>query len=180
MYRREVRKFLDTRKDDLTWGKAGARLAVLIGKASDTVAMFDSGRAMCRWEVGAARLILMVTDDVDAREVIETVAAMALLRERDPRRFQDDAAFMVQCCRRFAGLTDRWAGQYWSEKTGSMHKVYHDVPRRTALLLGRYLMVAIGCIGIYMAKAQAERERVDREARNALFAALASGEKESV
>jgi hypothetical protein len=176
-YRREVRRFLDGRHDPETWKKTTDRLDLLADRLDEQVRQYEAGRAMNRWQIGAARLFIGVLQDVDPKVIVETCAGMALMYCREPRKFQDDAAFFTQLSRRFLGLTDRWAGTYWSNKTGKMHKVYLDTPRRTALVLGQMLMVSVGVVGQYIARTKAEQERVDREARNALFAALASGER---
>lgn len=174
-YRKEVRRFLDSRADPETWNKATERLTLVADRCRETVRMYEGGRAMNRWEVGAARMFLTVIENVEPKAIIETCAGLALMVQREPRRFQSDAAIFTQMSRRFTGLTEMNAGSYYNHATGQVHRVYRDVPPRTALILGQMLMVAVGVIGSQIAKVQAERERAERAARNALFAALAEG-----
>ncbi|MFC4351685.1 hypothetical protein ACFOW6_09050 [Fodinicurvata halophila] len=146
----------------------------------ETDRMFKGGRAMIRWEVQAARLFLSVWQNVDPKAIIETCASMGMIWIREPNRFQSDKAFVTQVARRFTGLSERNCGTWWSEATQQVHRVYRDIPPRTALILGRMVHVAVGVIGNQIVKVQAERERAEKEARNAMFTALASGEAANV
>ena len=175
-YRKEVRRFLDGRADREAWDKATDRLRLVAERCVETVRLYEGGRAMNRWEVQAARLFLSVWQDVDPKTIIETAAAMGMMLQSEPGRFWSDKAFLAQVARRFAGLTDRNAGTWWNDTTQQVHRVYRDIAPRTAVILGRTVHVAVGVIGCQIVKVQTERERAEREARNAMFAALASGE----
>ena len=64
----------------------------------------------------AAEEVLKVAEVATPRDVIETVLAVFVMQELDPRRFRSDPGFRFQLVRRMRALADVSAGQRWDHK----------------------------------------------------------------
>src|SRR4051812_24186519 len=108
--------------------------------------------------------IAKVGREVETREVIETVIALYLMQEIEPRRFRSDRAFRFQLVRRLRRLTDVNAGEYWDQDAGKVKRVYRDLPPRVAEVFARIVIEAIGGSCMYLARRATEERREEGEA----------------
>jgi len=73
---------------------------------------------MVRYKRLAAYELRRLADHVTPERVIETVLAIYLMQDQDPRRFRSDTVFWTQLVRRVRGLTKANAGVWISPDTG--------------------------------------------------------------
>jgi hypothetical protein len=95
---------------------------------------------------------------------------MVLMQEREPRAFKSDRAFWVQTSRRFRGLGTRHAVKYLG-KGGRVHRVYRDPNQQAAVTLGRWLVEAVGVLGINIHRAATAELDAQAQALAAVHAA---------
>jgi hypothetical protein len=150
------------------WGQLEARWEALVKVSRDGLAEYAKGTPHVRWDRVAATEIVKLAGDVPARAVIETVIALYLMADYNPRRFRSDRAFLVQLARRVRALTQRNVGMYWDQKDGRSKRVYRDQVPKAAVVLGKWLAEAFGVVGLKVA----ELERQEADARSAERRAL--------
>jgi hypothetical protein len=89
----------------------------------------------------AAKLLLKVLRNNTAEEVTLRAVAMLIYRDRNPKRFVDDASFRVQMCRmvrQLAGVVD---SSHWDNKAQRVKSQVRRKPlRRTQLIAGSWLV----------------------------------------
>lgn len=111
----------------------------------------------------AARGLRQATVDATFDAILETVSALVLLRETNPRRFRSDEAFNVQLARAVRRLGTTAVAWGWDQKAGKQRGVYRTFPRRASLALAEMVMEAIGpTVGRIVATVKAEQERKAR------------------
>ncbi len=177
-YVRAVRAWVARQPDDSLWQKLEGILNALLDRARAVDAEFAAGRPGLRHEVQAVHDLLKVTGAVPAQKIIETVLAMIVMQEREPRRFKSDRASRVQLARRVRGLSDLFSGSYWNHRDNRVHLVYRDPDPRAAEALGQMLMEALGVAGAKINAADlADLERLP-EAKKAFYVALAASREE--
>lgn len=159
-YREIVRHRIAKNKDNATWDKLKAMWSSLIAEAQTVLADWRSGRAMPIFKKTTADELIKLSSAVRAEHVIETVLALYLLQDAEPRRIKSDAAFLTQMVRRVRGLTQLNAGT-WTDGTGKAKSAYREVSPKVVECLGMKLARAFGPVGVIMAKL----ERRDHEAK---------------
>jgi hypothetical protein len=120
--------------------------------------------------------VIKIADHVEPRTVVETVLAMYLMLDQDPRRFRSDQSFRFQLVRRVRGLTDVNAGQWYDHGSGRVKRAYRDLPPRTAKFLGTMLAKTLGGAGVYLANLERKQLEQQRSTMRALGEALADVE----
>src|SRR5215218_5805899 len=75
------------------WNLLESRWEALLGHAESVLAYYTQGHAGPAYERRAAQEIIQLKGVVDPREVVETVLAIFMMQELDPRRFRSDAGF---------------------------------------------------------------------------------------
>ncbi|MBB3769715.1 hypothetical protein FHS55_000301 [Angulomicrobium tetraedrale] len=144
------------------WAQCEARWTAVMDHAGTIIARYEGGGTVIRDELRAAREAGRLAD-VAAREVVETVAALYLMRDAEPRRFRSDAAFTTQLVRRVRGLAEVNAGIWYDHASGRMQRVYRDLPPTVASILAHWLVETLGVVGVRLAAL----ERKDRDAEEA-------------
>jgi hypothetical protein len=131
------------------------------------MAVWHSGKAMARHQRDAALEILKLHNGADSADVIETVVAMYVMQDQEPRRFKSDAAFTTQLVRRVRGLTALNADTWVDPATGKQKRVYRDLAPRTVAVIGRWLAEYLGPAGIHFAKLERrDHDRKQQELRD--------------
>ncbi|ACA15369.1 hypothetical protein M446_0815 [Methylobacterium sp. 4-46] len=161
-YRRLVRARVEKNKESPLWGQLEARWATIVSHAQGIVDGYHRGQVGYAFERRAAQEVLKLAADVEPKAVVETALAMFLLLEAEPRRFRSDAGFRAQLVRRVRGLTDMNVGTYWDDESGTMKRVYREVPPRAIVVMGQWLAEAFGGAGTHMARLE-EKDRQERE-----------------
>jgi hypothetical protein len=124
----------------------------------------DTGGTVHWPTVHAARALLQAAKDAPFEAVLETVSAVLLLRDTDPRRFKSDDALRVQLARAVRRLGTTAVAWGYDHKTGKTRGVYRAFPHRASLVLADMVLETIGpAAGRIVATVKAE---VDRKARD--------------
>ncbi len=167
-----VRGWVARQRQDNIWQLLEGAWAGDVDRARGILAEYRAGRPSFGHEVQAANDLVKVAGDVPVRRVVETVVAMCVMQEYEPRTFKTDAAFWCQVARRFRGLSDVHVGSYWDNTQGRVKRVYRDPKPQAGIALGRMLVRSLGPVGhrIILTE-QAARQRV-ADARHALAKAL--------
>jgi hypothetical protein len=105
------------------------------------------------YEMRAAEELARVFTDVSPWECGVVMAAMFVLREREPRRFVSDNGFIWQCVRAFRSRASLAYGSYWSEKRNKAVKAYRDLPSRVVAQCGSFLIEGYSNFGAYTVRA---------------------------
>ena len=150
------------------WGQLEARWDALVGYCRDQLAEHRTGRPFIVHGHQAAAAVVKIAEDVKPRDVIETVIALYVMQDQEPRRFRSDRAFRAQLVRRVRALTDRNVGRYWDPDRGRTKRVYRDLPPRAVVVMGKWIAETLGVVGLKVA----ELERQDAEAKSAERKAL--------
>jgi hypothetical protein len=169
---KRIRARVAKNPDSPAWQQLDARWEAIVGHAEGILAEARSGRAGIRHERVAAEEIVKLHANLSTREIVQTVLAMFVLLEVDPRRFRGDAAFRAQLVRRVRGLTELNAATYNDKDTGRPKRVYRELPPRASVVMGEWLATALGGAGLHLARLEQEdAERRHSEAQ-ALHEAL--------
>lgn len=80
------------------------RWMALLGQCRGIVYAYLNGQPSQRNQRHAASELIKVSEAVETTAIIETVLAMYLLAEDQPRRFRSDKAFLFQLVRRVRAL----------------------------------------------------------------------------
>jgi hypothetical protein len=155
------------------WWQLEERWRALIDHSKGIMAGYYSGRAGVGYERRAAEEVIKLGNDVEPRQVLETVAAMVMMQEFEPRRFRSDRAFWIQLARRLRALTDMNFGERYNHQTRKVRRCYREFSPRAAEVLGRWLAQTLGTAGLHLARLeQAEHDKKAKE-RQELGEALA-------
>lgn len=160
---RAVRRRIEKNAESAVWSHCEARWQAILDHARGIMAEAERGRAGFSFERRAAAEILKLSTGVDARAVMETVFALYLLQDVDPRRFRSDDAFRAQLVRRVRGLAEGNARSWVDPATGKSKRAYVELTPKASASLSSWLVEALGGIGLHLARLQ---ER-DREAERA-------------
>lgn len=148
-----------------TWASCDARWLAVVGHAQSILGAAQRGIPGNRNERLAASAVLKLAPHVEPHAVVETVLAMYLMQDQEPRRFRSDAAFQVQLVRRVMRLSEVSADEWPDRSTGRIRRTYRDFAPGAANVIGRWLAEAIGLAGLHVAKlelADAEKARQDK------------------
>ncbi len=119
---------------------------------------------MIRFRREASVETLRIGNNVKPRDVIETVLAMYVMQDQEPRRFKSDQAFRTQLVRRVRGLTRLNADAWTDAKTGKRKLVYRDLSQRTVTIMGGWIAEALGPAGIRFARLERKDHEKEQEA----------------
>jgi hypothetical protein len=174
-YLKRVRRRIEKNPDSAAWGQLESRWTAVVEHAKGVVASFQSGKAGARYARKAAEEVLKVAEAATPRDVIETVLAIFVMQELDPRRFRSDPGFRFQLVRRVRALADVNAGQRWDQKADKVRRVYRELTPRAVATIGQWLADALGGAGVQLGRLEArdiEKGQQERQERQALWGAL--------
>jgi len=166
LYRDLVSARLEKNKDKPLLTQLEARWRALITYA-ESVREEARSKSMVRYGREAAIETLRIGKTVQAGDVIETVLAMYIMQDQEPRRFKGDQAFRTQLVRRVRGLTILNADTWVDPKTGKEKRVYRDLAPRTVTILSQWLAETLGAAGVHFAKLERQdHERKQQELKD--------------
>jgi len=170
-YRALVAARLEQNKDKPLLTQLEARWRAVITMAG-RIREEARAKPMVRFRREAAIEVLRLGQTVDARDIVETVLAIYVMQDQEPRRFKGDQAFRTQLVRRVRGLTILNADTWPDPATGREKRVYRDLAPRTVTVLSQWLAEALGAAGVHFAKLERQdHERRQRE-QDAYYEAL--------
>jgi hypothetical protein len=175
VYRHIVEARLEKNKDKPILTQLEARWGAVLTYAA-TVREAARSKPMVRYRREAAIETLSISKNVQPRDVIETVLAMYVMQDQEPRRFKSDQAFKTQMVRRVRGLTRLNADAWTDTKTGKRKIVYRDLSQRTVTIMGGWIAEALGPAGIMFARLERKDHEKEQEALLAFRDALGSME----
>ncbi|MER2268427.1 hypothetical protein [Methylobacterium oxalidis] len=118
---------------------------------------------MNRYKREGANEIKKLRDNVEPREVVDTVLAMYLMYELEPRRFFSDQAFWTQLVRRVRGLTRANSGTWTDPETGKPKSAAKEIAPRVSEVVVFYIKEALGVCGVWMADLERKEEERKRQ-----------------
>jgi hypothetical protein len=152
------------------WDQLEARWLAVVEHAKGVVAAFHSGKAGVRYVRKAAEEVIKVAEAATPRDVVETVLAIFVMQELDPRRFRSDLGFRFQLVRRLRALADVNAGQRWDHKSDKVRRVYRQVTPRAVATIGQWLADALGGAGVQLGGLEVrDTETARRSLRCAIY-----------
>jgi len=172
-YVAHVRNWVARQRRQDIWDAMEGAWAAAVERARATLAEYRSGRASLRHEVQACEDIVRVAEATPKRRIVETVVAMAVMLETEPRAFRSDDALRCQVARRFRGLSDVHCGSYWNNREGRVKRVYRDPKPKAGEALGQILMQHLGSAGPQIVRSEEAERRRAAEARATMHRALA-------
>lgn len=171
-YREMVSQRVLKNRDSPLWQKAEERWLSVVGLAEGIISRFATGRPGFGWERRAAVEVVKLSQHVAAREIVETVLAMYLMQDLEPRRFCSERAFRTQMVRRIRGLTEVNAGKWLDPGSGKLKRTYSELPPRVTGAIAAWVVAGLGGIGVYLAKLETEKARREEQDRRELVEAL--------
>jgi hypothetical protein len=172
-YLKRVRQRIAKNPESQAWGQLEARWLAVVEHAKGIVAGFQAGRAGTRYVRKAAEEVLKVAAVATPRDVVETVLAVFMMQEFDPRRFRSDPGFRFQLVRRVRALADVNAGQRYDHRSGKVRRVYRELAPRAVATIGQWLADMIGAAGVHVARLEVRDIEKAKQERQALWGALA-------
>jgi hypothetical protein len=163
-----VRRRIEKNAESPVWHHAEERWRAVIEHARGIVAEAARGVPGFGYERRAAEEVVKLSDEVEARVVMETAFGLYLQQAADPRRFRSDEAFRFQLVRRIRGLAESNTRQWGDPVLGRSRRALGELPPRAASTLARWLVEAFGSIGLYLARLE-DRDREVERARAADF-----------
>ena len=164
-YLQTIRRRIAKNPDSPAWKALEGRWLALVEYAHSELATYKQGIAHIRQHRLAYDEIMKLGYHVKPAEVVETVLAMYLLLEQDPRRFRSDDGFRFQLARRVRALTDVNQGTWYDHKSQRVKRAYRDAPPKTTAHIGELLAEVFGAAGLQIARleqAQAEQQKANR------------------
>ncbi|WP_147282354.1 hypothetical protein [Microvirga subterranea] len=108
--------------------------------------------------------LVKLSNAVEPEDVVQTVLAMYLLQDQEPKKIKGDKAFLTQMVRRVRGLTNLNAGTWTDNATGRTKTAYRELSPKAVERLGMKLAIAFGPAGLTLAKLERkDHERKMRE-----------------
>ncbi|BCB21153.1 hypothetical protein [Bosea sp. ANAM02] len=142
-------------------------------QAQSVLAFHQQGRPGAAHERRAAQEIVKLTTSVEPKEAIETVLAMVMMWDQEPRRFRSNEGFRSQLVRRVRALADMNIGVYFDDSSGRSKRVYRDLPPRVVKTMADWIIKVLGGPALQIARLEVrDREAEDRR-RQELQDALA-------
>jgi hypothetical protein len=172
-YLKTSRRRIKKNADSPLWPALEARWEALVAYCKGQLAEHRTGRPFVRHAGQAAVALVKIAEDVKPRDVIETLIALYLMQDQEPRRFRSDAAFRAQLVRRVRALTERNVGVYWNETDGRNKRVYRDLPPRASAVMGQWLAEAFGSAGLKVALLERNETEATTAERRTVADALA-------
>lgn len=170
-YVARVRQRIAANAENPVWAKMEARWFALVRDAETRIAVYQGGMASPRQNIQAAEEVVRLAAQVDAREVMVTVAAIFLLQAMDPHKFASDKALDVQLVRRVQGLVASNSTAY-RDPSGKARRVYHQLAPRASAVLADWLTDALGVLGPFLARLEQRDQEAKAREREELSEAL--------
>lgn len=171
-YRQRVRLRMEKNQSNQAWSILAQRWGMIIDAAKAQEAEALRGRPCVTHERDACQELVKLAREVPVEPLTETVLALFLMQEEQPRRFKSDAAFDAQLARRARALTDTNAGSYWDDKAKRTKRVYRDVAPRTLAVIAEHIKAAFGVAGLYVARLEQRENEQTKNQQAALVEAL--------
>lgn len=163
VYRHIVEARLERNRDKPLLSQLEARWGAVQTYAA-TIREEARSKPMVRYRREASIEMLRIGNNVEPRDVIETVLAMYIMQDQEPRRFKSDQALRTQLVRRVRGLTRLNADAWTDAKTGKRKLVYRDLSQRTVTIMGGWIAEALGPAGILFARLERKDHEREQEA----------------
>lgn len=162
-YIAQARRRIARNAENATWSHCEARWRGIVELARGVIDEAERGEPGNRHERSAAAEVVRLGEAISPAEVVETVFALYLLQEAEPRRFRSDDAFLAQLARRLRGLVEANA-EVWTDKaTGRAKRAYRELAPRAVAIMARWVVTALGGVGVHLARLE-ERDRAERQA----------------
>jgi hypothetical protein len=169
-----VRKRFQANPDSNAMAETEKRWFDLIRQCQSVVVSYYQGHPSQRNRREASQELIKIAEEVSTVDVIETVLAMYLLADSDPRRFRSDEAFLYQVVRRVRALTEVNVGRWYDYKTQRNKRVYRDLTPKTTQQMGTMLISTLGVAGLCMARLEQATSASSKAAEADYYETLAS------
>jgi hypothetical protein len=120
------------------------------------------------YELQALRVVGHVLGEAKPLDVGITLAAVWLMRAREPWRFLNDQVFRFDLVRMFRKLASMSFGSYWSPAMNAVHKTYRELRPATIETIATILIEVYSRFGSRIIEADA-MERAERKDARALI-----------
>jgi hypothetical protein len=160
-----VRRRIAKNADNPAWKTMEGNWLALVEHAHAELTTHKQGAVHIRQHRLAYEEIMKLANHVKPAGVVETIVAMYLMQEQEPRRFRSDDGFRFQLVRRVRGLSEVNRGTWYDNKIGRVKGVYRDLAPKATEYLGELLATTLGAAGLYVARleqAQAEQLKASR------------------
>ena len=167
-----IRRRIARNADNPAWKALEGRWLTLVEHAHAELITYKQGIAHVRQHRLAYEEILKLANHVKPVEVVETVLAVYLMLEQEPRRFRSDDGFRFQLARRVRALTEVNQGTWYDHRTQRVKRVYRDTAPKTTAFLGELLAETLGAAGLHVARLEQARSDAKQQEAEALWSNL--------
>jgi hypothetical protein len=147
-----VRARIEKNAGNPIWTTCDDRWQAVVAHARGILGDADRGVPGGRNERTAAKAIVKLGTNIEPRCVVETVLAMYMLWDLEPRRFRSDGAFRRQLVRRVMRLSEVNVGEWYDHQTGRMKRAYRDFTPGSSDIIAGWLVETLGAVGLHLAK----------------------------
>ncbi len=114
----------------------------------EVLADLERGQTVWRWTDRACREILRCLRENEPVKCAAVAGALFLLRERAPRTFVSEEAWVHTFVRSWRKmLSDTAVGSYWDHREQKVHKVYKELPWQVVQNMGQLLITTFAPLG---------------------------------
>lgn len=173
-HRKALREWVARRESDRVWSALEEAWGRVAKYGRGEVLAYGRGQGLRNvWHREACYALVKVSLEAEARDIVETVLAMFLLREADPQLFRSETAFLYQVGRRYRALAPSNTGGTRKGTDGdATHTYLKDFRGRSLETLGRYLVTGLGGVGVAISRSMAEEQRAAAEASRKVYEVL--------
>ncbi|ANY78906.1 hypothetical protein BB934_12360 [Microvirga ossetica] len=164
IYEQLVHDRIGKNKNKAIWQQLKARWGVIVQEAQEALEQSRKGTPMPSWKRTVAVELVKLSNTVEAEAVINTVLAIYLLQDHEPRKIKSDRAFRTQMVRRVRGLTKQNAGTWRDSSSGKTKIAYRELNAKAVDALSHKLVMAFGPTGVTIAdleKRDHERKQME-------------------
>jgi len=125
-------------------------------------------------ELQALRVVAHVLEEAKPLDVGITLAAVWLMRAREPWRFLNDQVFRFDLVRMFRKLASMSYGSYWSPAMNAVHRTYRELRPATIETIATMLIEVYARFGSRIIEADSAERARRKEARTLIDQGLTS------
>lgn len=143
-YLLRVRQRIANNRENPAWAQLDGNWLALVDIARAELENYRQGTPYIPHQKQALDEIVKLVGSVRPRDVVETVLAVFLMAEEQPRRFRSDDAFRYQLGRRVRALGDMSKGSPYDHRTRKSKLEYRDTAPRATEALALLVEKALG------------------------------------
>lgn len=161
-----IRDLRDRNHNNPLWSFLTQSWTSLVDDSRQVMASFNRRTTPVSMDrVRAAEAILRLDREATPPDIANRCMALVMLQEERSGLFRSDDGFLFQLARKAIRVVPLAPGRSYHHESGSVRRVYRDLPKRTMRLIGQKLLRAFGTPALMILQ-ERNRQRNELETRN--------------